>query len=529
MKRTLKTIVVVSFSLFVIAALVSCNMLMGSSDDDGSGTGNGSGDGDDTTGESLALEYQVLSLEVGEDASIAVAATAADGSPDSFVTSCSNNCVTATVGEGEVLLTGQSIGEATIEVLTASGLAESVAIRVIDPQALLTDGLLIRYVDQFTWLWDDSGSGGDHDGAYWKPVAPDGYHALGSLGVSGSYADPSGTKAVVVVRAVGESDALAAPVDYQHFWSDSGSGADDDGSFWIPIAPEGYVACGVVAQSGWSKPSVDEVRCVRADLTSNGKVGAWIWHDEGTGSDTDFGSWEVECPDAQNSAGKAYLKAGTFITATSWSPQASHPAMNVLNVHLPLVVDVPEASYVPTLDSADEPEDYTESYLSKVIAVPFPLVYDASYTLHQKVTSFPIYRLKREEFFEKAYYYNNLQGSSPIVHTVTTTTGISETDSTSYSHSVGLSITAEGGCELIGGSVSVTVSYQFGYETSSSLTVFQEEQVSQTVEIPAHTAGCLWHKTTRFSLLRNNNNWETVAGSAKDIKIDSFVKGEYSE
>jgi hypothetical protein len=91
--------------------------------------------------------------------------------------------------------------------------------------------------------------------------------------------------------------------------------------------------------------------------------------------------------------------------------------MNVLNVHLPLVVD--------------EPEDYTESYLSKVIAVPFPLVYDASYTL---------------------------QGSSPIVHTVTTTTGISETDSTSYSHSVGLSITAEGGCELIGGSVSVTVS-----------------------------------------------------------------------
>jgi hypothetical protein len=164
-----------------------------------------------------------------------------------------------------------------------------------------------------------------------------------------------------------------------------------------------------------------------------------------------------------------------------------------------------------------------------VVAVPFPLVYDASYSLHQKVDSFPIYRVRREEFYEKAYFYNNLEGSTPIYHTVTTTTGISETDSTTYSHSVGLSITAEGGCELIGGSVSVTVSYQFGYETSSSLTVFQEQAVSQQVEIAPYTAGCLWHKTTRFSLLRNNNDWETVAGSSKDIPINSFIKGEYSE
>jgi len=28
-------------------------------------------------------------------------------------------------------------------------------------------------------------------------------------------------------------------------------------------------------------------------------------------------------------------------------------------------------------------------------------------------------------------------------------------------------------------------------------------------------------------MLRNVNNWETVAGSTKNVKINSFVKGEY--
>lgn len=501
-----------------------------SSDDDSSDDdSNDDGSSDDgASAESLRLEYQVLTVEVGENAAIAVAATDAGGTNESFIAFCSNDAASVTVGESSIEVTGDSLGEATVTVLSASGVSESVLVRVIDPKALLTDGLLITYVDQFTLEWTDAGSGADDNGSYWQAQVPEGYFALGSLG-KGGWGNPSGTEAMLVVKAVGNSDALAAPTDYQHIWSDSGSGANSDASFWVPVPPEGYAACGVVAQLGYTKPSLDEVRCVRSDLVSNAKVGGWIWDDSGSGADADFGSWTVECPDAQNSAGKAYLKAGTFIGVAGHSAPTSHPALYVLNVHLPLVTDVPEASYAPKLSTPDEPEDLTESYLSKVVAVPFPLVYDASYSLHQKVASFPIYRVRREEFYEKAYFYNNLEGSTPIYHTVTTTTGISETDSTTYSHSVGLSITAEGGCELIGGSVSVTVSYQFGYETSSSLTVFQEQAVSQQVEIAPYTAGCLWHKTTRFSLMRNNNNWETVAGSAKDIPINSFIKGEYSE
>ncbi|MFC1961559.1 hypothetical protein ACFLWN_00720 [Chloroflexota bacterium] len=43
----------------------------------------------------------------------------------------------------------------------------------------------------------------------------------------------------------------------------------------------------------------------------------------------------------------------------------------------------------------------------------------------------------------------------------------------------------------------------------------------------AYSVGCLWQKATRFTLMRNNNNWEDVAGSDTEILIDSFVKGEY--
>ena len=111
---------------------------------------------------------------------------------------------------------------------------------------------------------------------------------------------------------------------------------------------------------------------------------------------------------------------------------------------------------------------------------------------------------------------------------MTTTTGISQTDSETYSHSVGISISATTGWQLIGGSVTVSVNYQFGYETSTSCTVFSEREVSQQVEIPPRTAVCLWHRTTRFSVPRNNN-WETVAGSTQDVRIDSFVKGEYPD
>jgi hypothetical protein len=152
-----------------------------------------------------------------------------------------------------------------------------------------SEALELTYTGQFDLKWWDQGSGGDFDGAFYEPVVPDGYYALGHIG-QGNYNYPS--RGVYAARAL-EEGALAPPIDYVMVWGDWGSQAPMDGSMWKPIPPFGYVCLGLVAQSGYEKPGTDEIRCVREDLATPAEVGRKIWIDVGTGADTDFGSWSI--------------------------------------------------------------------------------------------------------------------------------------------------------------------------------------------------------------------------------------------
>jgi hypothetical protein len=154
--------------------------------------------------------------------------------------------------------------------------------------------LNIRYAEGFERVWWDKGSGGRHDGAYYRPIAPYGYHILGHYGQRG-YGKPHGK--VIVVKAIdgmqGSSTALKHPRGYTKIWGDHGSGANEDGAFWWPIPQPGYTCLGVVATQGYREPSTDEVMCVRNDLVVSAKAGNWIWNDKNTGANRDFGSWEI--------------------------------------------------------------------------------------------------------------------------------------------------------------------------------------------------------------------------------------------
>ncbi|KAK7269159.1 hypothetical protein RIF29_21875 [Crotalaria pallida] len=62
-----------------------------------------------------------------------------------------------------------------------------------------------------------------------------------------------------------ESPALEKPLSYSLIWSlDS---HDECAYFWLPNPPKGYKAMGVVVTGNSSEPEVNEVRCVREDLT----------------------------------------------------------------------------------------------------------------------------------------------------------------------------------------------------------------------------------------------------------------------
>ena len=162
--------------------------------------------------------------------------------------------------------------------------------------------------ENFTLRWNDRKSEGQYDGSFYRPEVPDGYYSLGDFAQRGYGAPPAGS--VQLVKPL-EEGVLAPPVDFELIWKDSGSGAARDGSFWRPIAPEGYRALGVVCQSGYNKPALDAIRCVRADLLVPGKVGSMIWDDSNTGARTPFSAWTIV------GAAANAITCGTFIALTS--------------------------------------------------------------------------------------------------------------------------------------------------------------------------------------------------------------------
>ncbi|WP_262510437.1 Vps62-related protein [Flavobacterium arcticum] len=136
-------------------------------------------------------------------------------------------------------------------------------------------------VNSFELAWWDKGSGGNMDGAFYNPInIPIGFHTIDSYGQS-NYDFPSGSILVVKDNV---PDVLAHPVDFKLIYKDTGSRASMDGSFWEPIAPEGYVAMGICCIPGYDKPDKSLVMCLRDDLVNAAKVGNLIWNDKGTGA-----------------------------------------------------------------------------------------------------------------------------------------------------------------------------------------------------------------------------------------------------
>ncbi|MBN1204694.1 MAG: Vps62-related protein [Myxococcaceae bacterium] len=87
------------------------------------------------------------------------------------------------------------------------------------------EGDLLAMPIDYTWIWNDKGSGGEHDGAFWAPVAPAGYTCLGHVATP-NYSKPS----TDLIRCIKSSYVLSASSAW--VWDDSGSHADDNVSLY---------------------------------------------------------------------------------------------------------------------------------------------------------------------------------------------------------------------------------------------------------------------------------------------------------
>ncbi|KAM0070372.1 putative vacuolar protein sorting-associated protein [Helianthus debilis subsp. tardiflorus] len=124
-------------------------------------------------------------------------------------------------------------------------------------------GLQVCQITSFTKIWSNN------DVTFFEPSPiPDGFSMLGC------YCQSNATPLFGWVLAGKDvsGGTLAAPVDYTLVWSSNNSFY-----VWLPTPPEGYKSVGYTITTLPSKPSLDQIRCVRADLTDETEVDALLW------------------------------------------------------------------------------------------------------------------------------------------------------------------------------------------------------------------------------------------------------------
>lgn len=279
-------------------------------------------------------------------------------------------------------------------------------------ESIKVENLLINFTTEFHRIWDNKGSR-SKPGGFWRPSpAPDllpGFFPLGDLAVSGH--DNINHRRVVAVVCEGElpstaanpGKALSKPDDFEQVWKDKGSGANTDCSIWRPIAPDGYVALGLVCADGLDKPSVNSVRCVRADLVVASSIDNMIWSDKGSRAKQDFSVWSVR-PSAA-AAGEIHFAPGTFVGVNSYTKPVMHTGAYCLRMRLSLKAE--PAPLPPSLTGYEPPASTQPATVTLTARLPWFAIKDPDLSAFEQFRTSPYYHvLKKEQYVLIGYGHN---------------------------------------------------------------------------------------------------------------------------
>ncbi len=506
----------------------------------------------------IQVDRNITSLEVmqGEDKQgetsrhsemIQVRAMTNRGGSVPFTAETKGDCISVSSAEDYIKVTaGTELCEQTI-MINAEGAKEAKTLKVIvyDPMVMdIGEGLLIRYVNTYTWQWNDAGSGGIFDVTFWHPQADikNGWYPLGSLIVN-HWRDinknlmDGGAYPMILVKDSKAAGLLAAPLGYKKVYTDRGSGADRDGSVWKAVCPENFVSFGVITNAGWGEPSRDAIRCVREDFTAKAAIGNQVYRDERTGARDFLSVWDIVYPpDAASLDDRAALLTGVSLgCGPQPSPGASGSArwakdqcdeslVNMLKVPLPVYTSS-ENMTQPKL-TGYEPLKISPRYFSS-IRVPFtliPIEYKDAPAARRRtnIEKSPFYYVQREEIYSPINIVNNTQNPNPAEYSYTISTGFAQTESETFSLEVGVEVTAKGGCSFFGtgGGWEVEVSTKFGWEQSVARTYSEVTTRDFTFTVPAFTYAEVLQVTSQFRAIPMN---PAVVPHSKPFDMNSSI------
>ncbi|KAK7366620.1 hypothetical protein VNO80_08615 [Phaseolus coccineus] len=212
----------------------------------------------------------------------------------------------------------------------------------------------VRKVTGFEFVWNCNIG---KPVAFYKPVGiPDGFHILGH------YCQPSDKPLwgfVLVVREVeavsserskrDKLPALKNPLDYKLIWcSNAGRRELPIGSayFWVPQPPEGYSALGYLVTNRPEKPNLDEVICVRADLTDKYQPYRLMLDATSVNPKFPFQVWSLR-PCDRGMLGKG-VSVGTFFCTNRWNKGEELPVVCLKNLN-PMLPAMPHLHQIDAL------------------------------------------------------------------------------------------------------------------------------------------------------------------------------------
>lgn len=373
-------------------------------------------------------------------------------------------------------------------------------------RTLKTDALEIMFVTNFTAVYADHGTGSDRDLSTWKAVLPPGFSALGHYAKSG-YSAPQ--TVMIAVRAV-DPTALAFPTDYKFIYNDGGTGGDQDGSFWEPIPPPGYRALGSVAMRSHGKPPLNEVVCVRNDLTTYASVGSFIWNDGGSGGDRDVSLWQIKPPSISQDSKESFITSGSFCGHGSYAALTNSEVAYAIKVKMPSE-NKNISLEKPRITGLAKPADKTQMKLATVAYIPCISITDRVFAnnLERQVGETPIYTLERYDFYE-LQDFNTSYSENDGTMSFSYTTGMTTSHEKSISETFESSATAETG--FYGVSVSVTVSYALDQTNTYSTEDMTEKNLTKEFTVPGNGAGALYTLSHLYKLKRASgeviDTWE---------------------
>jgi hypothetical protein len=317
----------------------------------------------------------------------------------------------------------------------------------------LKSGALASPTD-YELVWKDKGSGADMDGAFWRPIPPNGYVALG-LVATRNYNKPS-LDEVKCVR----QDLVVQGQPGAQVWIDKGTGADADFGSWEISAPpiSGYEEYAYIAPGTFfgvashTRPNTHPVmNCLKLKLP--------------------FEKYQID------------NRQPTLESTQEPAPRTEPQLANYV--------------WIPFFAVKDDIHD---------------LVWKINYSPFYRLDREEFYTLQWHVFnstdsTDSKQYSVKVGISQTDTQTFSTNTGISITTEASAG--------IEG---IASAKISATYSVQLGFESSSSFTQLREDTITDTYNIPPHKAIALWTKTNRFTLRRSDgsavgNSWEIQANS----------------